>query len=81
MSANSSTGNARFFASQTHTPNAPAKVSADGLEQRWNETWSQQGTYDFDRNAERHEVFSIDTPPAHCFWFTARGARLFLLPH
>lgn len=63
MSANSSTGNARFFASQTHTPNAPAKVSADGLEQRWNETWSQQGTYDFDRNAERHEVFSIDTPP------------------
>ena len=41
----------------------PARVSADGLEVAWDERWQAEGTYAFDRGAERAEVFSIDTPP------------------
>ncbi|MEE6296388.1 valine--tRNA ligase [Georgenia wangjunii] len=41
----------------------PDKVSLDGLEQRWDARWGEQGTYAFDRTAERADVFSIDTPP------------------
>ena len=41
----------------------PARVSADGLEVAWDERWQAEGTYAFDRGAERTEVFSIDTPP------------------
>jgi valyl-tRNA synthetase len=41
----------------------PDKPSLDGLEQRWDETWQQQGTYTFDASAARADVFSIDTPP------------------
>ncbi len=42
---------------------APAKVSLDGLEDRWDAAWLDAGTYAFDRTAERSEVYSIDTPP------------------
>jgi valyl-tRNA synthetase len=41
----------------------PDRPTVDGLEQRWVATWAEQGTYDFDRTAERERVFSIDTPP------------------
>ncbi|MBB2924968.1 valine--tRNA ligase [Cellulomonas cellasea] len=41
----------------------PDKVSLDGLEQRWDTAWGEQGTYSFDRTAERAQVYSIDTPP------------------
>ena len=41
----------------------PARVSTDGLEIAWGERWQSDGTYDFDRSADRHDVFSIDTPP------------------
>ena len=41
----------------------PARVSTDGLETTWGENWQAEGTYAFDRSAERAEVFSIDTPP------------------
>jgi valyl-tRNA synthetase len=41
----------------------PEKVSLDGLEDKWNDTWREQGTYTFDRTATRDQVFSIDTPP------------------
>ncbi len=41
----------------------PAKVSLDGLEEKWGEAWREQGTYAFDRTRPREEVFSIDTPP------------------
>ncbi len=48
----------------THgTPAVPDRVSADGLEDRWNEVWEQQGTYAFDRAVDRAAVYSIDTPP------------------
>ena len=53
----------RFVPSETHSPRVPDKVSADGLEAAWGERWEEYGTYAFDRSAERHEVFSIDTPP------------------
>ncbi|WP_127130663.1 valine--tRNA ligase [Georgenia sp. SYP-B2076] len=44
-------------------PSVPDKVSVDGLEDRWNSTWTQAGTYAFDRTATRQQVYSIDTPP------------------
>ena len=53
----------RYLPSVTHSPRVPDKVSADGLEDTWGRRWEEEGTYAFDRSAERHEVFSIDTPP------------------
>ncbi|MGI8757577.1 MAG: valine--tRNA ligase [Acidimicrobiales bacterium] len=44
-------------------PNVPDKPSLEGLEARWGERWETDGTYRFDRTAERGDVFSIDTPP------------------
>lgn len=41
----------------------PDRVTVDGLEERWSQTWSDEGTYTFDRTAERQDVYSIDTPP------------------
>ncbi len=41
----------------------PEQPSLDGLEPKWDEVWSQQGIYQFDRSASRPQVFSIDTPP------------------
>ncbi|KQU00419.1 valine--tRNA ligase [Sanguibacter sp. Leaf3] len=41
----------------------PEKVSLDGLEGRWDSAWATEGTYTFDRSAERADVYSIDTPP------------------
>lgn len=51
--------------SPTTTPSSrvPDKVSLDGLEERWDAAWAQQGTYAFDRTRSRDEVYSIDTPP------------------
>ncbi len=45
------------------TPSVPDRVSLDGLEDKWDAVWSEQGTYRFDRTAPRDRVFSIDTPP------------------
>jgi len=45
------------------TPSAPEKPGLEGLEAKWGEIWAEQGTYAFDRTAERGDVFSIDTPP------------------
>ena len=44
-------------------PEVPEKPTLDGQEARWGAAWEEQGTYRFDRTAERAEVFSIDTPP------------------
>lgn len=41
----------------------PDKVGVEGLEQKWGEAWEAAGTYKFDRNATREQVYSIDTPP------------------
>jgi len=57
----------------------PDKPTLEGLEERWAAVWEQDGTYRFDRTAERAQVFSIDTPPptvsgslhvGHVFSFT-----------
>ena len=45
------------------TPRTPERPVLDGLEAKWDAVWSEQGTYAFDRRAERAEVYAIDTPP------------------
>ncbi|HWE68611.1 MAG TPA: valine--tRNA ligase [Acidimicrobiales bacterium] len=47
----------------TGAPQVPEKPSIDGVEARWAEAWDKEGTYRFDPKAQRHQVFSIDTPP------------------
>jgi len=44
-------------------PNLPAKPQLDGLDDKWAAVWEEQGSYRFDRSAERADVYSIDTPP------------------
>lgn len=45
----------------------PEKPTVDGLEDKWGQVWTEQGTYRFDReralSLPREQVFSIDTPP------------------
>jgi len=41
----------------------PEKPALEGLEQKWNDRWSSDGTYRFDRTRSRDAVYSIDTPP------------------
>ncbi|RJF43136.1 valine--tRNA ligase [Actinomyces sp. 2119] len=53
----------RHLPSELHSPRVPGKVSTDGLEETWGQRWEEEGAYAFDRDAQRHEVFSIDTPP------------------
>src|SRR6266576_137240 len=45
------------------TPTVPEKPSLEGLEDRWASRWEADGTYRFDNNRTRDEIFSIDTPP------------------
>jgi valyl-tRNA synthetase len=41
----------------------PEKPSIDGIEVKWQQVWEEQGIYRFDRSKDRHEIYSIDTPP------------------
>ena len=41
----------------------PEKPSIENIEAAWISTWDQNGTYAFDRTANRDSVFSVDTPP------------------
>jgi len=41
----------------------PDRPTLDGLEEKWDGVWAEQGTYAFDRSAARADVYSIDTPP------------------
>lgn len=41
----------------------PEKPSLAGLEDKWGKKWVQEKTFSFDRNIDREQVFSIDTPP------------------
>ncbi|MDO8794243.1 MAG: class I tRNA ligase family protein, partial [Vicinamibacterales bacterium] len=47
----------------THPITLPEKPALEGLEEKWNARWEAQGTYRFDRNHTREQVYSIDTPP------------------
>ncbi|SPT75233.1 Valine--tRNA ligase [Arcanobacterium haemolyticum] len=41
----------------------PDKVSLEGLEDRWGTAWAENGTYRFNKETTRAQVYSIDTPP------------------
>src|SRR5438445_1263024 len=41
----------------------PEKPSLEGLEAKWDARWEADGTFRFDRARDRHEIYSIDTPP------------------
>jgi len=41
----------------------PEKPALDGIEATWSAQWEAAGTYRFDRNRTREQVYSIDTPP------------------
>src|SRR5699024_10323091 len=45
------------------TVNVPDRVGLEGLEEKLNARWAENGVYAFDPNTTRNEVFSIDTPP------------------
>ena len=41
----------------------PDRPTLDGLEAKWDAVWHEQGTYAFDREASREQVYAIATPP------------------
>jgi valyl-tRNA synthetase len=41
----------------------PEKPALEGLEPKWQDRWTADGTYRFDRTRPRDEVYAIDTPP------------------
>jgi valyl-tRNA synthetase len=45
------------------TRNIPEKPALEGLETKWDARWESEGTYRFDENKTRDEIFAIDTPP------------------
>ncbi|BCY14935.1 valine--tRNA ligase [Actinoplanes sp. L3-i22] len=60
-------------------PGLPERPSPDGLEEKWAPKWQEEGTYTFDREKGRSDVFAVDTPPptvsgelhiGHVFSFT-----------
>ena len=52
------------FSSHILAPaDAPEKVSVEGLEQKWGLVWENDGVYRFRREANRENIYSIDTPP------------------
>jgi valyl-tRNA synthetase len=51
------------MADMSAQPRIPEKPSLDGLEEKWNAVWTEQGTFRFDRTKSREDIYSIDTPP------------------
>src|SRR5688500_14313462 len=47
----------------TYPISLPDKPALEGLETKWDQRWDGEGTYRFDRERTRDEVYSIDTPP------------------
>ncbi|MDO4254507.1 MAG: valine--tRNA ligase [Kocuria sp.] len=45
------------------TVNYPDKPALEGLEKKYSQQWRDQGTFAFDPNTTRDQVYSIDTPP------------------
>jgi valyl-tRNA synthetase len=45
------------------SPTVPDDPSLDGLEAAWDARWEADGTYRFDRERTRAEVFAVDTAP------------------
>src|SRR5688500_15535431 len=46
-----------------HPISLPDKPALEGLEAKWNARWEAEGTYRFDNQRTRDEIYSIDTPP------------------
>jgi len=46
-----------------HPISLPEKPALEGLEAKWTARWEAEGTYRFDRQHTRDEIYSIDTPP------------------
>ena len=65
----------------TGTRQVPDRVSLDGVETRWDEAWTAQDLYAFDRTATREQVYSIDTPPPTVSGLAARRPRVLLHAH
>jgi valyl-tRNA synthetase len=57
---NNARGNADSYARAATTPE---KVGVEGLEQKWCPNWDDNKTYNFDKSAQKSQIFSIDTPP------------------
>jgi valyl-tRNA synthetase len=47
----------------TGAPHVPDKPTLDGIEATWSAAWDEEGTYRFNPEATREQVFSVDTPP------------------
>jgi valyl-tRNA synthetase len=47
----------------TGAPRIPDRPTLDGVEATWAAAWDTEGTYRFNPQATREQVFSIDTPP------------------
>ncbi|NHU84222.1 valine--tRNA ligase [Kocuria sp. JC486] len=45
------------------TVTVPDKPALEGLEEKYSQQWREQGTFAFDANTTREQVYSIDTPP------------------
>ena len=72
-------GAARQYGSGIMSSAVPDKPTLAGLEEKWGARWEAAGTFRFDRDAKRDQVYSIDTPPltvsgslhiGHVFSFT-----------
>lgn len=50
-------------AQQDPSRRLPNKPTLEGLETRFDERWTREQTYAFDRTRPRAEVYSVDTPP------------------
>jgi valyl-tRNA synthetase len=53
----------RDVADPDHPITLPDRPALEGLETKWNARWEAEGTYRFDRDRTREEVYAIDTPP------------------
>lgn len=49
--------------SQPHSISVPDRPALEGLENKISQRWINEGTYSFNPQTSREEVFSIDTPP------------------
>ncbi|MCJ8505248.1 valine--tRNA ligase [Kocuria flava] len=47
----------------TTTVTVPDKPVLEGLEEKFSARWREEGTFRFERDTERAQVYSIDTPP------------------
>jgi valyl-tRNA synthetase len=47
----------------TSYPRVPEKPGLEGVEAKWGQKWVNENTFAFDKNCQKNDVYSIDTPP------------------